>query len=170
VSTEAMVDAIVERCKLVQPAQVERMPDQPGKQRFAHASAAIWVGYQGSAYQPPEDLTYPVQDRRARFDIALLVRQLHGPRGAAVYLDAVRELLHGWRLPMGGARLALESEQFVDYENGVWRYDLVLSTRRPQVPHESAVGPGETGPALRRLTFEGPGDDVTVIESNGEGS
>jgi hypothetical protein len=161
VKTEAMIDSIVQRIGPMDAA-VERMPDKV-TMRFAHRAAAVWVGYHDSRFERPENLDHPVQMRHARFDIAVLVRQLHGPRGATAYLDAVSERLHGWRLPQGGTPLILEDERYVDYDNGVWRYDLLMSTQMPRVPHVSDA----PGPAFTLVQFESDGGTTEVVPDGG---
>lgn len=149
-STNALVTALVARLAVLPNIDVRPMPDHPRAQEFMHPKAALWVGYNGSRFDAPEAVDYPMQRRIVEFDCALLVRGLSGPGGANDYLDAIRERVHGYALP-GTSRLRYMSEKFVDHQNGVWRYDLVLECHLMAIP---ALDAAPDSPAITRLELD----------------
>jgi phage gp37-like protein len=152
-STQEQVDAMVARINTAAIGiSAEAMPERPARQRFIHAVGVVWVAFNGVVFAPAAALDYPVQDGVARFEAVLLVRGLNGPKGANSYVDALQALLHGWALP-DGRPLSMVDVKFVDHEDGVWRYDLMFSSKVVAVPvtDDSEL---EEAPLIKRLRLE----------------
>jgi len=169
-NTEQLLDDIIARLrgKFTSPKlEVVKWPDNPtSKPQFAGGVAALWVGYDGSKSGPPETLGRPIQARARRVSVALFVRQLNGAHGAASYIDATNETLHGWRPSDGGALLLCE-DRFGAHTDGVWRYDLVYYTSTPAIPVLDSDSELD-GPALRRVTLADTVGGDSEIESTAE--
>lgn len=145
VFSDALLTELVTRLRSAIPnsaASIIEFPDQPEPKQFTHGKAAVWVGYSGSVYDPPESIGVPVQRREMRFEITLLTRKLNGPQGVTALLESVRELLHGHRLSVGSP-LSLLRDGFVRYADGVWRHSIMLATTLPSVPASTASDDGE---------------------------
>jgi hypothetical protein len=167
-NTEALLDAVVARlvARFTTPkADVRKWPEdskaQPG---CVGPQASMWVGYDGSRSGPPEAIDYPIQTRTRRIAVALFTRGLHGVHGAASYLDAVIEVLHGYR-PADGGRLTLVEDGFTKTDNGIWRYSLVFASECPAIPIAQDDETDEPGPALRRITLADAAAGDSEIES-----
>lgn len=153
-----MVLAIVERLRTAVPSLLaDPFPDNPESYRLYHPKGAALVVYGGSQYGEPEAVGILVQERRAEFDVMVLLRNLRGPEGANAHLDAIRLALTGFRLPWGGSKLRPVRDRFVDHDNGVWRFELTFAAVVPAIE----PAPEELGPVIKKLTFTG--EDGTAL-------
>lgn len=153
-----MIAAIVQRLGTAVPAlQVEAFPDNPETYRLYHPKGAALVIYGGSQYGEPQAVDILVQERRAEFDVTLLLRNLRGPEGANAHLDAIRLALTGHKLVGGGSKLRPVHDRFVSHDNGIWRFEVTFAATIPAIE----MAPEELGPAITKLTFTG--EDGTAL-------
>jgi hypothetical protein len=165
---EKLVNEVVALLAPLKPvAQVEHCPDRPSKDNFRHGKSAIFVGYYSSRADEPH--SHGAQDAVLQFDIALLLRNVHGPQGAASMIDAIQEILVGKRLSLGG-RLYWASDRFGAYKDGIWRYDIVVACKVPLLakdpPADRNAEPPELGPALKYALTQHDSGHSTEVGTN----
>lgn len=162
--TETLVGEIVARLEALGPAgaRVERWPETTTKGRTVQGKAELWVGYTGSRYSKPEAFGL-IQQRMPRIMVAVRVRNLHGPHGAGNYVDAVRDLLHGYQPTLGGSQLYCVEDKFRGEANGIWSYTIEFEFDVPVVPLEDST---PTSPTLVRMTLEDNHGNTTEITSS----
>lgn len=157
-----LVEALLERlAPLKAQADVRELPGNAdmGPRGFTHGKAAVWVAYNSSTYDKPSQTDGVTQDRTMFFDVQMLVRDLGGPAALKELVGAVRTRVHGFRCGWGEP-VQLVQDGFKAHKDGVWRQQLVVSVRGPQVPTEDA--PLEL-PTLAKITVEDQ-DGVLLFE------
>jgi hypothetical protein len=167
-NTETLITAVVARlaAKFTNPKpDIRKWPDDPNaKPQFTNGICAMWVGYNGSTFGESLATDHPVQERTRIIVVSLHIRSLHGDGGAAAYVDAVEEVLHGWQ-PSDGRRLEIASDHIGNVKDGVWRYDLLFRAVAHQIPILDSDS-DEPGPALRLVTLLDPvGGDSEVAST-----
>ena len=137
--------------------EVEAFPDEPENYQLKHGAGAVLVRYTGSRFDRHEPTDVVIQDQTVTIELAVLMRSLRRhDAGILPMLDAVRAALTGYRIP-GASTLTPTKEEFVSYDQGVWRYDVTMecTTVHHEVPRErgliefvEGVGYAEDQPAL----------------------
>ena len=134
-------DAIVNRLRSqINSIEIAHYPDRPETWRLTHRVGAALVRYHGARYGELLDTAAIIQERKLKFDIAIMMRDLgwavggdpSGPSpGAYAIIEAIRTALTGYRVP-GCRPIYPVREQFVkrDDQGGVWSYSstFALST------------------------------------------
>ncbi len=121
-TTLEIIDAAVARLKVRLPQfAVEHFPDRPSEYRLNHPKGALLVSYLGSQFDTTVDVTYMAQPRTVKLSVTVVLRQLNGRGGAVDVVDAVRQVLVGFR-PPDCRKLRAVSEKFLGETAGLWQY------------------------------------------------
>jgi len=121
-------------------------PGRPNEYRMVHPIGAVLVMYKRSKYPgEPNGMV----EWSAEYEVGLFARNLrthqavgdsHPDFGTGAYdlLQACRDALAGVELPHSAGQLALTSEAYAGYKEGVWAYTLGFS-----IPMISVIEPPE---------------------------
>lgn len=140
---------IIERLKSrLTDIQVLAFPEKPAEFNLTHPKGAVLVSYAGSTFSEPVATDLVLQDRKVEFSIFLLFRSLRGHDGAYRYLDSIRLILTGFRIPPAG-KIYMVKEEFLGENAGVWSYGMTFAMKAPAVEVEEE----EQLPLLRRITL-----------------
>lgn len=149
--------AIIERLKSkISDVLVEGFPEKPSEYKLLHPKGALLVSYAGSTFSEPEAVDIVLQTRKIEFDITVVMRHLRTHEGAYAYLDAVRTVLTGYRIP-GCSKMYPTREQFISEENGIWQYAITFTLTVPAIEIEE----DEQLPLLKKITTI---DDYGTVE------
>jgi hypothetical protein len=108
--------------------KVGAYPAQPKSFRLLGQTSGALVVYQGSQYTGEQD---GLDVRRQRWLVTLLARGLHEHSGAYPLIELIQQALTGW-VPQSGLRpFWPERDEFVDENDGIWRYDLAFLLESP---------------------------------------
>lgn len=121
----------------IETIEIAHYPDKPETYRMTHRIGAALVRYDGADYGRLIDTSAVVQERRLKFEITLMMRDLGwsfgggadgASPGAYVTLESVRAVLTGFQVPGCGKMYPLR-EKFVerDKQGGVWIYAIVFA-------------------------------------------
>lgn len=139
-------EAFVERLREAFPEMlVEQFPDDPSTYSAVHPAGEILVGYRGSDYSRPQRALFAiVQERELRFEVALLVRDLRHHTDAYPRLEAIRQILTGFR-PGDLEPVWCERDGFVRESEGVWQYSSVFRGKAPALQFDLPGLPAAPG-------------------------
>jgi len=126
--------------------RIEAFPDDPKEYELLHKEGAILIRYDRSVYEgvPQEKPLREKkisQERRARWIFTIFYRNLFShtksTEGVYTYLENIREALTGYTIE-GQAHTNISmmypiSDGFVDYDEGVWEYEIVFEHTYPEV-------------------------------------
>lgn len=102
-------------------------PENPDEYRLLHDTGALLLSYTSTTFGSTEALGTVVQPQPVRITITVVMRQLNGKSGAVAALDALRQVIGGWR-PQGCATpFVLVDEKFSGRSDGLWQYALTVS-------------------------------------------
>jgi hypothetical protein len=121
----------------IETIEIAHYPDKPETYRMTHRIGAALVRYDGAEYGRLIDTFAVVQERRLKFEITLMMRDLGwsfgggadgSSPGAYATLESVRGTLTGFRVPGCGKMYPLR-EKFVerDKQGGVWIYAIIFA-------------------------------------------
>lgn len=133
----SLVDRIAEKCPTL---RVEHFPDAPGRFPFATAPESALVFYKGSTYAG-ESFGPRHHDRTIEWWVYVATRSLVDGSGAAYELvDAIESALvdDEWKPPQGGTAVTLVRNEFVEEDNGLWIYRVVVRHTLPRVARRTA--------------------------------
>lgn len=132
---ETIETAVVNRLTAqISGIEIAHFPDQPEAYRMTHRIGAALVRYEGAEYGHLNDSAAVVQERRLKFEVTVMMRDLGwktgggasaGTPGAYATMEAVRAALTGFRVP-GCEKTYPLRERFVkrDKEGGTWIYAI----------------------------------------------
>ena len=128
-----MEKTIIERLKdRISGVEVIAFPEKPAEYKLLHHKGAILVSYRGSSFSEPRATDVVVQERKVELDIVVVMRHLRSHEGAYAYLDAVRTILTGFRLP-GCSKMYPLREEFISEEGGIWQYAITFAFTMPAI-------------------------------------
>ncbi len=108
--------------------KVAAYPAQPKKFLLLGNKSGALVVYQGSE---PTNERNGLDVRHQRWLITLLARGLHDHTGAYPLIDLIQQALTGW-VPQPGLRGFWPGrDEFIDENDGIWRYDLAFLLESP---------------------------------------
>lgn len=114
--------------------ECEFFPDNPLKYRLNHPIGAYLLSHQGSRFGNPIDTFSVIQDRQVMLAFNIIARQLYGRDGAIGMCDRLRDALVGYQPPSCDRKIWANSEQFLGEEDGLWLYQVTLSTQTVSLP------------------------------------
>jgi hypothetical protein len=138
---ETIETAVVNRLNAqITGIEIAHFPDQPEAYRMTHRVGAALVRYEGAEYGKLNDSGAVVQERRLKFEVTVMMRDLGwnagggksaGTPGAYATMEAVRTALTGFRVP-GCEKTYPLRERFVkrDKQGGTWIYAISFAMRR----------------------------------------
>jgi len=136
----AIESAIVNQLRTqIQTIEIAHYPDKPETYRMTHRIGAALVRYEGADYGRLMDTAAVVQERRLKFEITLMMRDLGWgfggnpdgtSPGAYAMIESTRASLSGFRVP-GCGKMYPVREEFVerDKQGGVWIYAIVFALK-----------------------------------------
>ncbi len=167
---QTIEDAIVARLKLaftlplaVAPAiEVRAWPDKPDSFRMQHPVATALVMYAGGKLTAA-DVSAAAHEQKLTFRIALLARNLRDHSGMYQLTETARLSLMAFTPPHATGPMLPETEDFQDYDEGVWNFTLTVSCSTVYVVDLDAPGaqlPGVDAAFAAAITSVGinPGD------------
>lgn len=124
--------AILDRLKAqIAGIEIDAYPDQPETYQLKHPAGAVLIRYARSHFDKHEPTDVVIQDQILAMECVVLVRNLHklgDHAGLLNLLTTVRQALTGYQIP--GAQKAYPiTEEFVDYERGVWQYVITFEIK-----------------------------------------
>jgi hypothetical protein len=127
--------------------KVDHFPDDVERYNFKPSRHELLVAYERSDWEAPQSHDPVSQRRQIEFSVTVLARSMRGARGVVDTLDRVRQALVGWRAPTGGGPIYAYREEFVNEDNGVWRYVVLFRLNITDVGahHTTRTGPALTG-------------------------
>ena len=153
-------DAIIDRLKdkTGNKVLVEPYPDNPESYEPTHQVGALLVRYSDGNYSGARTTDVIVQDREMMFEVTLAMWSLRGRQGGIYsYLEAVRQILTGFRPPDTSLKLVPVDEGYVNRSAGLrnksqrlWQYQVTFRTQTVNI--EILVDPAE--PLLKRITAQ----------------
>lgn len=126
---ESIKDFIAQNIDFV---TVELTPDDISSYFLRDANGAILIQYQGSSFTANSALSVLEQNREIEIALLVIARSQLNEHGALEILDKLRSLLLGFS-PDGCTPLTLKKEQFAGENEGLWQFELVLSTKTKTV-------------------------------------
>lgn len=151
-------DAIIDRLKARTDGRilVEPYPEAPESYEPTHPVGALLVRYSDGDYTKSIDSWAVVQDRDMMFEVTLAMWSLRGRQGGIyLYLEAVRQILTGFKAPHCTNKMTPVSEGYVSRAAGaknktkrLWQYQITFRTvtLNIEIPDE------ESNPLLKRIT------------------
>lgn len=111
---------------------VQAWPQRPKDYRMSHPIGAALVIYNGADYKDSETSTGMHALLNVKFELNLMARNLResaeinglSDLGMYAFLEACRNALMGWQPPLAGGAIAIKSDGFEDYHEGVWQYSM----------------------------------------------
>lgn len=153
--------AIVARLKAKVPQlAVELFPAQPKQYRLTHRLGALLVAYRGARYGDPQSIdTAVVQEREIWFDVHVLARNLGGPQGITVFMEAARLALVAHRVK-AFSPIRAQAERFLSEDDGVFTFALTVSATTQAF---GVADPDELlGALLEHITLNTPHETTEV--------
>ena len=139
---EQVEDALLDhlRQNVSGQCKVEAFPNDPKLYDFSNLPAALLIHYSGSRYRDPEGPANAVQARAAQYALVLLCRSLRGQGGAYTHLEDIRLAVQG-RAFAGAGPARIVSDRLEEENNGVWRWQIVVSLPLHAVPRQHPSTP-----------------------------
>lgn len=150
--TLELMEALVARlqAEFGRELAIELFPEKPQQYRLNHPAGAILVAYGSSKFGDAEATSAMLLERNLVIPLTLVFRQLNGKTGVIAFLDRIRGCLNGWYPPHCDNPCRPLDETFVGQVAGLWQYTQRFAARATQLQSFGR----ESGPALRRTTFE----------------
>jgi len=135
---ETIEKAVVNRLNAeISGIEIAHFPDQPEAYRMTHRIGAALVRYEGAEYGKLIDSAAIVQERRLKFEVTVMMRDLGwnfggeasgGTPGAYATIESVRAALTGFRVP-GCEKTYPVRERFLkrDKQGGTWIYAITFA-------------------------------------------
>ena len=117
--------------------KVEPFPADPDTYDFVNLDAAALVHYSGSNYKPMQGQAQTRQERRFKFAVVLLVRNLRGAGGSYDGLEDIRLAIQG-NVFAGAGPAEIISDALEQEEAGVWRWRIVFGLDAPAIARPKA--------------------------------
>ena len=122
-------DAIVTKLQEAFPElEVIPYPDRAAEYELIHPLGSILVKYDSSTFEGDAGLSMTAQPKRMKFMVVSLTRSLRSHCGCYEVLGRIREALLGFKM-LGFDQIKIDSEEFVDEDEGVWTYMQTFSVR-----------------------------------------
>lgn len=101
-------------------------PENPDDYRLLHDVGALLLSYTSTTFGGTDALGIVVQPQPVRLTVTVVIRQLNGKSGAVAALDALRQIIGGWRPDGCATPFILVDEKFLGRTDGLWQYALTV--------------------------------------------
>jgi Gp37 protein len=129
--------AIVERLQPLQEQGIKvfAFPDNPNELGRPFTGGQILVGFKDENLSEPQGnvtTAHIIQSQTLQFELSLQLKNLRSHTGALPVMDAVRDLLTGFKPPNVTHPMYQTKGGFVDLDSktGIWFYSMVFLCRR----------------------------------------
>lgn len=152
---------------------VQAWPQRPKDYRMSHPIGAALVIYHGADYQDRETAVGMHAMLNIKFELNLMARnlrestQINGMNDLGMYefLELCRNALMGWQPALAAGAIAIKSDGFEDYHEGVWQYAIkfampvaIVGSNNIGSMFGADIAFGGNSPPISQLNF-----DPTVI-------
>jgi ribosomal protein S8 len=130
-TTQEIEKAIIDKLKEnITDLKVEGFPEDLERFQFTHPKGMINVQYYGAKYDSSmtNNLQFISQKKRLQFFISVSLRSLRTHTGVYTYLDAVRNILTGYKIADSSilTKMYPIEEQFVNWNENIWTYAIIF--------------------------------------------